>query len=68
MTKEQFSKREVILLGKFKKEYVETNLVTILNEKAFAEACVEAFEKIRDNPTYEEFEEYMNAYPYEVRT
>jgi len=68
MTKEQFSKREVMLLGKFRKEYVETNLVTIFDEKAFAEACVEAFEKIRDNPTYEGFEEHMNAYPYEVRT
>lgn len=68
MTKEHFSKHEVMLLGKFRKEYVETNLVTILNEQAFAEACVEAFKKIRENPTYEEFEEHMNAYPYEVRT
>lgn len=58
-----WTKKRIMQLGEFKKMYIENNLVTIYDEKAFAKACVVAFEQLGQNPTYEEFEELMEALP-----
>ena len=63
-----WTKKRIMQLGEFKKMYIENNLVTIYDEKAFAKACVVAFEQLGQNPTYEEFEELMEALPHTVRS
>ena len=57
------NKRQM-LLGQFVKEYVEANLVTVHDKTAFAQAAVEAFDALGDNPTYEEFERKMHENPH----
>lgn len=59
-----YSNEERKLLGEFINEYVHGNTVTIYNKRMFAKACVRAFDAIRDNPVYEEFERIMKSYPH----
>lgn len=61
-----WTKKRIMQLGEFKRMYIENNLVVVYNEEAFAKACVDAFEQLGQNPTYEEFEELMEAPPWTV--
>lgn len=63
-----WTKKRIMQLGEFKRMYIENNLVTIYDEEAFAKACVDAFEQLGHNPTYEEFEKLMEAWPHTVRS
>ena len=59
-----YSNKERKLLGEFINKYVYGNTVTIYDKRMFAKACVRAFDTIRDNPVYEEFERLMESYPH----
>lgn len=69
MDKKTFwTKKRIMKLGEFKRTYIENNLVTIHDRLAFQKACVDVFERLGQNPTYEEFEKLMKAWPHTVRS
>jgi hypothetical protein len=61
-----WTNERIMQLDEFKRMYIEYNLVTIYDEEAFAKACMVVFEQLGQNPTYEEFEELMEALPHTV--